>query len=57
MPVLLAEKDLEPWLTGAAGVELLEPAANEILQRRPLSKRVNSSKADSSNPTLIDRAQ
>jgi putative SOS response-associated peptidase YedK len=26
MPVLLAEKDFEPWLRNAAGLELLKPA-------------------------------
>ena len=29
MPVLLAEKDYEPWLSGKAGLELLKPAAEE----------------------------
>ena len=38
MPVLLAEKDFEPWLTGEAGLELL--SANDLLQRWPVSKRV-----------------
>ena len=45
MPVLLAEKDFEPWLSGSAGMELLKPAANDLLQRWPVSKRVNSSRA------------
>ena len=57
MPVLLGEKDFEPWLTGSAGKELLKPAGNDILlQRWPVSKRVNSSKAPADDPTLIDRA-
>lgn len=55
MPVLLAEKDFEPWLSGAVGVELLKPAADDLLQRWPVSKRVNSSKAVADDPTLIDR--
>jgi hypothetical protein len=55
MPVLLAEKDFEPWLSGEAGVELLKPAPNDLLQRWPVSKRVNSSKAAADDPTLIDR--
>jgi len=55
MPVLLAEKDFEPWLSGAAGVGLLKPAAEDMLQRWPVSKRVNSSKAPAEDPTLIDR--
>jgi len=32
MPVLLAERDFEPWLNGEAGVELLQPASNDLLQ-------------------------
>jgi putative SOS response-associated peptidase YedK len=55
MPALLAEKDFEPWLSGSAGVELLKPAADDLLQRWPVSKRVNSSKAPAEDATLIDR--
>jgi hypothetical protein len=54
---LLAEKDFEPWLSGEAGVELLRPAADYLLQRWPVSKRVNSSKAPADDPTLIDRIE
>jgi putative SOS response-associated peptidase YedK len=55
MPVLLSEKDFEPWLSGEAGVELLKPAAEDLLKRWPVSKRVNSSKAPADDATLIDR--
>jgi len=55
MPVLLAEKDYEPWLSGAAGKELLKPAPDDLLQKWPVSKRVNSSRAADDDPTLIDR--
>jgi putative SOS response-associated peptidase YedK len=55
MPVLLAEKDFEPWLRGEAGVEVLKPAANDLLQRWPVSRRVNSSRAPDDDPTLIER--
>jgi putative SOS response-associated peptidase YedK len=55
MPVVLAEKDFGPWLSGGAGLELLKPAANDLLQRWPVSKRVNSSKAPAEDSTLIDR--
>ncbi len=54
MPVLLAERDFEPWLSGSAGLELLKPASNDVLQRWPVSKRVNSSKAPAEDATLID---
>jgi putative SOS response-associated peptidase YedK len=55
MPVLLAEKDYEPWLSGKAGLELLKPAAEDALQKWPVSKRVNSSRAPDDDPTLIDK--
>ncbi len=55
MPALLAEKDFEPWLSREAGTELLKPAADDLLHRWPVSKRVNSSKAPADDPTLIDR--
>ena len=55
MPVLLAEKDFEPWLSGEAGLEVLKPAANDLLQRWPVSRRVNSSRAPDDDPTLIER--
>jgi putative SOS response-associated peptidase YedK len=55
MPALLAEKDFQPWLSGEAGIELLKPAPDDLLQRWPVSKRVNSSKASADDPTLIDR--
>jgi putative SOS response-associated peptidase YedK len=55
MPVILADKDFDPWLRGEAGLELLKPAPDDLLQRWPLSKRVNSSKAPVDDPTLIDK--
>jgi putative SOS response-associated peptidase YedK len=55
MPFLLAEKEFEPWLNGKAGAELLRPARNDCLQRWPVSKRVNSSRADGDDATLIDK--
>ena len=36
------------------GVEELKPIENDYLQRWAVSKRINSSKADSNDPTLID---
>jgi putative SOS response-associated peptidase YedK len=53
MPALLAEKDFEPLLSGTAGIELLKPAPKDTLQRWPVSKRVNSSKAPADDATLI----
>jgi putative SOS response-associated peptidase YedK len=47
MPVFLAQ--FEPWLSGEVG--------NDYLQRWPVSKRVNSSKADPDDATLIERVE
>ena len=57
MPVLLTEQQFEPWLTGEAGLEYLRPAPNDLLQKWPVSKRVNSSRADSDDSTLIEKVE
>jgi putative SOS response-associated peptidase YedK len=54
---LLDEKDYEPWLNGKARRELLKPAAENMLQRWPVSKRVNSSRAPDDDSTLIDKVK
>jgi putative SOS response-associated peptidase YedK len=46
MPVFLTEEQFAPWLGGEAGKDVLKPAPSAYLQRWPVSKRVNSSKAD-----------
>ena len=53
MPVLLMPDQFDHWLSGNMGVEVLKPAPDDFLQRRAVSKRVNSSKADKEDPTLI----
>jgi hypothetical protein len=53
MPVIL-EAGFDAWLNGGAGSELLKPAANDLLQRWPVSRRVNSSRTDDEDSTLID---
>jgi putative SOS response-associated peptidase YedK len=57
MPVFLTEQQFAPWLSGEAGAEYLKPVPNDYLQRWPVSKRVNSSKADADDPTLIERVE
>jgi putative SOS response-associated peptidase YedK len=54
MPVLLTPKQFEPWLSGKAGIELLKPAPDNAIITRPVSTRVNSSRADDSDATLIE---
>jgi putative SOS response-associated peptidase YedK len=53
MPVLLTQAQFEPWLTGEAGTEILKPTPSDFLQRWPVSQRVNSSRADANDSTLI----
>ena len=55
MPVFLTEDQFGPWLSGEVGAEVLKPAPSDSLQRWPVSKRVNSSKADADDATLIER--
>jgi putative SOS response-associated peptidase YedK len=55
MPVLLTQNQFEPWLTGQAGLEMLTPAPDDLLQRWPVSKRVNSSRAPDDDATLIEK--
>ena len=44
MPVILDRANFGAWLNDG-GTALLRPAANDVLQRWPVSMRVNSSKA------------
>jgi putative SOS response-associated peptidase YedK len=54
MPVLLQPEQFDHWLSGDMTVEELKPAPNDTLQRWMVSKRVNSSKADKDDPTLVE---
>lgn len=54
MPVILEERDFEPWLSGKAGLELMTPAAEGVLTKWPVSPRVNSSRTPGDDPTLIE---
>jgi putative SOS response-associated peptidase YedK len=54
MPVILEPDQFEPWLFCEAGIETLKPAANDVLHRRPVSKRVNSSRTPDDD-ILINR--
>ena len=54
MPVLLRPDQFDAWLDGSAGKEMLVPAAEDMLNRVPVSQRVNSSRAPNDDPTLIE---
>jgi putative SOS response-associated peptidase YedK len=53
MPVLLTPNQFDAWLSGSAGLEVLKPWPQRSLQAYPVSRRVNSSRAPSDDPTLI----
>jgi putative SOS response-associated peptidase YedK len=55
MPVLLQSGDFDAWLGVRAGIEILKPPADGLLQVWAVSPRVNSSRAPGDDPTLIDR--
>jgi putative SOS response-associated peptidase YedK len=54
MPVFLGPQDHDAWLAGKAGVEMLRPAANDILRMWPVSKQVNVSGRGDDDPSLIE---
>lgn len=54
MPVLLQPDQFDHWLSGTMTIEELKSAPNDYLQRWTVSKRVNSSKADKEDATLIE---
>ena len=55
--MLLTELQFEPWLTGEVGLEYLKPPPNDFLQKWPVSKRVNSSRADADDASLIEKVE
>jgi putative SOS response-associated peptidase YedK len=55
MPAILEPESFGPWLSGTAGAELLGPAANDLLRKWAVSRRVNSSRTKGDDSTLIDR--
>lgn len=56
MPVILEAKDFEQWEKGDAedAANLMKPARENVLQKWPVSKRVNSSRADDNDASLIE---
>jgi putative SOS response-associated peptidase YedK len=57
MPVILERENFQTWLTGEAraAASLMLPAGERVLQKWPVSKRVNSSRANDGDETLIER--
>jgi putative SOS response-associated peptidase YedK len=54
MPVLLDKANFKPWLSGAAGAEILRPAADDRVRFWPVSRRVNKTGSGDDDPTLVE---
>ena len=57
MPALLTPYQFDGWLSGSAGVEVLATWAQKSLRVWPVSRRVNSSRTPSDEPTLIEKVE
>jgi putative SOS response-associated peptidase YedK len=59
MPVILEAKDFEQWEHGDVkdAAALMKPASEDVLQKWSVSKRVNSSRADGDDATLIEKTE
>ena len=60
MPVILEREHFETWMRAddlLEAAELMKPAVEGVLQQRPVSRRVNSSKAPADDPTLIEEVK
>ncbi|MGE5536319.1 MAG: SOS response-associated peptidase [Acidobacteriota bacterium] len=57
MPVILEADQFEQWEVGDPkdAAALMRPAAEDVLQKWPVSKRVNSSRASDEDATLVER--
>jgi putative SOS response-associated peptidase YedK len=56
MPVMLEAKEFEQWVSGDTkdATALMKPAGERVLQKWPVSKRVNSSRAPDDDASLIE---
>ena len=57
MPVILERSDFDTWMRTKDVEEaaaLMRPAAENVLQKWPVSKRINSSRTPGDDPSLID---
>ena len=57
MPALLTSYQFDGWLSGSAGAEVLALWAQKSLRVWPVSRRVNSSRTPSDDPTLIEKVE
>jgi len=54
MPVLLREADFKTWLSGEAGPEMLQPAAESALREWTVDPRLNRTGEGDDDPTIVE---
>jgi putative SOS response-associated peptidase YedK len=52
--IIVTDTEIERWLGGEAGTELLNPVAENRLRMWPVSRRVNKTGTGDDDPTLLD---
>ena len=60
MPVILEREHFKTWMRTddlREAADLMKPAGEHVLQKRPLSRRVNSSRAPADDPMLIEEVK
>jgi putative SOS response-associated peptidase YedK len=59
MPVILELKDIEQWERGDVkdAAALMKPTAEDVLQKWPVSPRVNSSRTPGEDSSLVERVE
>lgn len=54
MPMILERDQFTDWLNAKSGTEVFKPADEDLLRQQPVSTRVNSSRADTNDESLIE---
>jgi putative SOS response-associated peptidase YedK len=54
MPALLERKDLDGWLDGSAGPEVLKPASEAAVREWQVSPRLNQTGVGDDDPAIIE---
>jgi putative SOS response-associated peptidase YedK len=49
--------EVDAWVNGTAGTELLKPAADDALRVWPVSRRVNRTRDGDDDPGLIEEIE
>jgi putative SOS response-associated peptidase YedK len=55
MPIILEPAQFESWLSGEVSLELYEPFCERMLNKHPVSRRLNGSRVSEADETLIEK--